>query len=488
MAGRIIALARYWWTFGAPVRARDYFQHGLGLVALKYAGDVLLVALGAARFWTPLDYLRSIPFLLSTRLDGAPAWLMPSLAVWTLPFLWAGITLTLRRALDAGWSAWTTVAFFVPVVNYLTMLALCLAPTAKVVAVPSERPRAYERRLPSALLAMGAGCLFGIGMVTLAVTRMQQYGVALFFGTPFAIGALTAFLFDRRYPASLRESTQVTCMTLLLTAGSLLLLGSEGAVCLVMALPLSLVVGVMGAAVGRAAVLGGRAELASATLALAVVPLGAVLEPRFTTRRALHEVRSSVVIDAPADKVWTHVVDFRPMPEPGDLAFRFGIAYPRYARIEGSGVGAVRYCVFSTGTFVEPITGWEPGRRLAFDVAEAPPPLRELTPFAEITPPHLDGYLRTRRGEFRLRPLPNGRTRLEGSTWYELRLAPEPYWQIFSDYLIHRIHSRVLQHIKRETEAAPELTPVVAAPGPSNPRMQARGLTGPQSPSARRDR
>jgi hypothetical protein len=40
-----------------------------------------------------------------------------------------------------------------------------------------------------------------------------------------------------------------------------------------------------------------------------------------------------------------------------------------------------------------------------------------------------------------------------GSTWYELRLAPEPYWQLFSDYLIHRIHNRVLQHIKAETEA-----------------------------------
>lgn len=45
MARRIAALARYWWGFGAPVRPRDYFRHGLGLVALKYAGDVLLVAL-----------------------------------------------------------------------------------------------------------------------------------------------------------------------------------------------------------------------------------------------------------------------------------------------------------------------------------------------------------------------------------------------------------------------------------------------------------
>jgi hypothetical protein len=449
---RLAGLARYWWTFSAPVRARDYLRHGAALTILKYTGDVLLVLLATARLWTPFDYLRSIPFLLSTRLDGAPPWLMPAMALWTLPFLWAGITLTLRRALDAGWSPWTTVAFFVPVVNYLTMAALCVLPSAARESAPSERPRPYERRLPSALLAIAAGLLFGLAMVVLAVTTLQQYGLALFFGTPFAIGTLTAFLFNRRYPAGNRESAQITLMTLVLTAGSLFLLGHEGVICLLMALPLSLVVGLMGGAVGRAAALRGRPELSSSTLALALVPLGAVLEPRATTGQLLHQVRSSVVIDASPAEVWPHVVAFRPIPEPRDLVFRLGVADPRSARIEGAGVGAVRYCVFSTGTFVEPVTHWEPGRRLSFDVIEAPPPLRELTPFAEVVPPHLDNFLDSKRGEFRLLSLPGGRTLLEGNTWYRLHLAPEPYWQLFSDGLIHRIHRRVLEHVKAEAE------------------------------------
>jgi hypothetical protein len=33
-------------------------------------------------------------------------------------------------------------------------------------------------------------------------------------------------------------------------------------------------------------------------------------------------------------------------------------------------------------------------------------------------------------------------------------MAPEGYWQIISDALIHRIHARVLDHIKHEVEAA----------------------------------
>ncbi|MEP6778460.1 MAG: hypothetical protein ABJC26_01120, partial [Gemmatimonadaceae bacterium] len=74
------------------------------------------------------------------------------------------------------------------------------------------------------------------------------------------------------------------------------------------------------------------------------------------------------------------------------------------------------------------------------------------SPFANITPPHLDGYFASRRGEFRLVPLANGMTRLEGSTWYEMKLYPEGYWSVFGDRLIRKIHARVLEHIKRAAE------------------------------------
>ena len=59
----------------------------------------------------------------------------------------------------------------------------------------------------------------------------------------------------------------------------------------------------------------------------------------------------------------------------------------------------------------------------------------------------------SRRGEFRLIELDDGRTRLEGSTWYQLDMAPQPYWVLWSDALIHSIHERVLEHIVTEVEA-----------------------------------
>ncbi len=204
---------------------------------------------------------------------------------------------------------------------------------------------------------------------------------------------------------------------------------------------------------GRAIALSGQRAIPPALSAMLLLPVSVALEPPGATGRVLHEVQSSIVVNAPPERVWAHVIAFRRIPEPDGLVFRLGIAYPRYARIEGAGAGAVRYCVFSTGAFVEPITHWEPGRRLGFDVASSPEPLRELSPYSSISPPHLHGYLRSRRGEFRLIALAGGRTRLEGSTWYEIEMAPEAYWQLWSDFLIHRIHYRVLDHIKRETEA-----------------------------------
>ena len=81
--------------------------------------------------------------------------------------------------------------------------------------------------------------------------------------------------------------------------------------------------------------------------------------------------------------------------------------------------------------------------------------LLEWSPYADLHPPHLDGYFASKRGEFRLIALPNGRTRLEGSTWYELRMAPAAYWSIFATAIVERIHMRVLRHIKSVAEQSP---------------------------------
>ena len=118
----------------------------------------------------------------------------------------------------------------------------------------------------------------------------------------------------------------------------------------------------------------------------------------------------------------------------------------------GRGIGAERHCVFSTGAFVEPIEVWEAPHRLRFSVTSNPAPMEEWTPYSHIEPPHLHGFLMSKGGQFLLTPLPNGGTRLEGTTWYQHGLWPPAYWRLWSDAIIHRIHMRVLSHIRDAAE------------------------------------
>jgi hypothetical protein len=54
-------------------------------------------------------------------------------------------------------------------------------------------------------------------------------------------------------------------------------------------------------------------------------------------------------------------------------------------------------------------------------------------------------------GQFQLTER-DGQVVLEGTTWYTHTLAPQWYWGPISDFLIHRIHERVLEQIKRTSE------------------------------------
>lgn len=444
----IRSMVAVWADTSRPVTRRVYLQHGLVLAAVKYLGDAALVYTATGTLWTPAAYLLlSQPSSESEILELAPV-----LAIWMLPFVAIGVTLSARRATDAGGSPWVSILFLVPYLNYVLMAALSALPAR------SWKPAHFRPNPPkmsdwaARILAGAAGVLVAVAAVALGVSALRSYGGWLFLLTPFAVGASTGYVYNLARGAASRGATGLIIFTVVVAGTVMLLVSIEGLVCLVMALPIAVPLAILGGVIGRWAATTGTGQTSPAMFMLLAVPLTAVLEP--PSGHVLHEVRSSVVIEAPPDAVWPHVVAFREIPEPLDWVFRAGVAYPIRARLEGQGVGAVRYCVFSTGSFVEPITRWEPGRRLSFDVAASPPTMRELSPYRNLSPPHLHGYLRSKRGEFRLVDLGNGRTRLEGSTWYELEMAPEAYWQIFSDALIHRIHLRVLDHVKQDVEQA----------------------------------
>ena len=456
-SGRPSALARLaalWFGLRAPVDRTTYLVSGLGLMLFKYACEASLLYAWSRRFLSPIVYLSPSLLLRRDALGPEPDdGLHLALALLTLPFLWIGLTMSVRRAVNAGQTPWLGFLFLLPFLNHLVMIVLAVLPSR---ASPSSRPirlrRAGRRNEgPANVLAVLVPMALGIAMSLLSIYGLETYGSVLFLSTPCFVGALSAY-FEQPRVARFAPAYAGGCRGEPLAAGiGLMLFAVEGLLCLAMAFPIAAVLAACGALIGW--MLTARAPSLSAPVSLLVLllPGSAALE-RATAVPTLRQVTTMVEIDAPPERVWPHVIGFSEMPPPSDLVFRLGIAYPIRARLDREGVGAVRRCEFSTGAFVEPITAWEPPRRLAFDVIEQPPSMTEWSPYRDIHAPHLEGYMVSQRGEFRLVALPRERTRLEGTTWYTLAIYPESYWVIHADVLLHGIHRRVLSHIKAETE------------------------------------
>lgn len=282
------------------------------------------------------------------------------------------------------------------------------------------------------------------------------YGIAVFCGVPFFVGLFTALVVGYHNYVAFWQSLGWSVLALSLVGGSILFFALEGLICLFMASPLVVLFTALGAAVGhqsrRINKDAGTNIFRSFLLFLFFMPSLTVVESNLAPSKQLIPVTTVIEINAPPEKVWKNVIEFPELAPPTEMLFKTGVAYPIRARIEGAGAGAIRYCEFSTGAFVEPIEVWDENKLLQFSVREQPIPMRELSPYGELDTPHLHDYFVSSKGEFKLTRLENGNTRLEGTTWYYHRISPEFYWRIWTEQIVHTIHQRVLNHIKEQSE------------------------------------
>jgi hypothetical protein len=80
--------------------------------------------------------------------------------------------------------------------------------------------------------------------------------------------------------------------------------------------------------------------------------------------------------------------------------------------------------------------------------------MTETSPYGQIHVRHLeDRDFQPERADFVLTPLPNGGTRLEGTTTYQNKMWPGEYWRLYTDAIVHGIHHRVFEHVKQLSEA-----------------------------------
>ncbi len=293
--------------------------------------------------------------------------------------------------------------------------------------------------------------MFGTVAVAIATSEFKHYGFALFLGVPLTMGMLSAFLYQHDRTWQWREVGIITLICMIWSTLALLLCKLEGMICIIMAgtLVASMVfVGVViswsiGALVRRK-----KRQNQLHCFALICLPLLMKFESSNPASAPVIEHTTVMDIDATPNEVWKYIPSFSEIKSPPESWLAKHMAYPICCEIDGTGIGATRRCVLSTGVMPEVVSHWEPEKRLEFVVIETPPTMVEQNPFGHVDAEHLDGYFEAQRGRFVLTALPNGRTRVEGTTWFFQNIWPQWYWRPIALNSVSKVHCRVLEHIK----------------------------------------
>ena len=301
-------------------------------------------------------------------------------------------------------------------------------------------------------IAVFSGVFIALLIGGISIAILGDYGWTVFMIVPFLMGFIPVYIIGRKQEIQLRESYKIGFTTLGVVIFALLIFAIEGIICIAMASPLLILFVWFGAYLGYKTNAGNWLNPTNSTLMLLVICGLSMSFDTVNTAEALIPIRTEVIVNAPIEKVWENVVTFDEIDAPQDWIFKTGISCPTDATIKGEGEGAIRYCNFTTGSFVEPITTWDEPELLQFDVVEQPIPMNEYNPFWDIHPPHLEGYFVSKKGQFKLKRLADNKTALEGTTWYTLKILPQAYWNLWSGFVIHKIHKRVLNHIKSSAE------------------------------------
>ncbi|NUO47516.1 MAG: DUF805 domain-containing protein [Polyangiaceae bacterium] len=185
------------------VSRREYVVAGVVLFLAKYLIEAIVLHQSGEGWLEPTRFL--LPYLAGPiRFVGqGDSTLVYWLAFASLPFLWIGTSMSVRRAVDAGWPAWIGFLFMVPVVHYVVLLALALKPGGSR-AIGSagmgayRAPAAHHRQhvvggdlprsqlvLRSALLSAAAGQI----VLNLLVRFFDYDGRWLFLAAPIVMGA-----------------------------------------------------------------------------------------------------------------------------------------------------------------------------------------------------------------------------------------------------------------------------------------------------------
>src|SRR5260370_18767439 len=334
MASRFVEMLRW----QGKIDRKSYAIAGCSAFFLKYCLDKIVAFVVFGRQWFLWSYWQPLgPDARVNAIHPDTRAFAGTLLILALPFIWVGVTLTVQRLRDAGKPLWLVVFFFVPVINLLFFLLLCImgshSAPAQREAAPWPETRMLDRWIPRS--AIGAATVsfvltivIGFIFTVFGTEVLRSYGWGLYVALPFCLGLFSVLVYSYHEPRSFGSCMSVAVGPIALLGAVLILVLLEGAICILMAAPFALALSALGGMLGYTIQAGywlhkGTPVMLSIvflfTPALQSAEYWAKLQPE------TFEVRTAIEVNAPPEKVWNRVVAFAEIPPPTELLFRAGI-------------------------------------------------------------------------------------------------------------------------------------------------------------------
>lgn len=274
---------------------------------------------------------------------------------------------------------------------------------------------------------------------------------------PLAVGYLAAALGRENGDGQgLAPGLVVPFGAALMVLITVLAVGVEGLICVVMMAPIFIVMALLGGALAAlVAWIGSRRMRATALFSVLLLPYAAgPVEGRIPQAQSERVVQNRVRIRAGAADVWAQIIRVPPIqPREYGTSFIHRIGFPRpiEATLSHEGVGGVRQASFERGVlFRERVIVWEPLRRLTFTIAADSIPTKTLDQHVTVGGEYFDVL----DGTYEIVPVAPGETELVLSSTHRLSTHFNPYAGLWTDLVMRQIQGNILEVVRGRAERA----------------------------------
>lgn len=289
--------------------------------------------------------------------------------------------------------------------------------------------------------------------LTLTITYTKAYGFGLYIGVPVTIGFTVGFIRKPNARHSFAKILLIAFIVTLAVCFLLMLMKMEGAICVIMILgPLYLLI-LLGYGVGLVT----RANVPKNNMLLLPLLLvnPACIVADTHVGMTTHSVTSTMIVAAPEARVWNVITHYVRFDGQSNFFFKSGVNYPKDMQLMKRDDSLFLHCNLRNGTADLYVDLLKPEKKMQFLLLHEVTPMKELTIYDSLDAPHTHGnYFRLNYGSFELQAVDAQHTKVIARSDFSYKLAPAPYWNIWSNYLVDKMHMFVLGHVKEVSESA----------------------------------